>query len=33
MGRAFGSLIHHAVQKYLSDPEILGRMKRQTAEK
>ncbi len=27
MGRAFGSLIYHAVEKYMQDPEILARMK------
>lgn len=27
LGRAFGSLIYHAVEKMLEDPEILARMK------
>ena len=27
LGRAFGSLIYHAVEKMLEDPDILGRMK------
>jgi len=27
IGRAFGSLIYHAVEKYMMDPEILARMK------
>ncbi len=27
MGRAFGSLIYHAVEKDVQDPEILARMK------
>jgi len=27
MGRAFGSLIYHAVEKYMRDPEILAQMK------
>lgn len=27
MGRAFGSLIHHTVEKMMLDPEIMGRMR------
>jgi hypothetical protein len=27
MGRAFGSLIYHAVEKMMMDPEVLARMK------
>ncbi|HBO69770.1 MAG TPA: hypothetical protein DD658_06400 [Deltaproteobacteria bacterium] len=27
MGRAFGSVIYHAVEKLMQDPEVLGRMK------
>lgn len=28
IGRAFGSLIHHSVQKLMMDPEVLARMKK-----
>lgn len=27
MGRAFGSVVHHTVEKLMGDPEVLGRMK------
>jgi len=27
MGRAFGSVIYHTVEKLMRDPEVLGRMK------